>query len=657
MKKNILINFVKQLLNFIFPCLIVTDLFIVFFYQALNFMNNNFPKPIMANLLFTVDERPLLKPEYDISIYLVTLFLLMFFFWLVKKISQTNLFNQLKKKKFNTFIKLILIVPLGLYFISKLGPFPLSEGQQINNSYSFPYLLVITWLLLFFGGLFWLVRKNRTFKVVLMIILVIVIAFLTFAAKFPIYYHEYAFFTGPILEIAHGKTIYSQIGSQYSFLLVLLLGYLAKFSLFDIAYMPVLIWLLYIVQYFFCFYLIYKISDSVMMALLGLFSIITVNYYSLMHLGINFPQIGPARWLPLILSIYFLYRFQDIRSKKFILILAFLTFFMVDSGIYIIMAYLTTLATIFIKEKIGFLKILKNILFLFISLIGFYLVINLINLSLGYRFINIALAFSKIGQYSQLGFGMLPILGQSYIWLIIATYIISLIYYFKQIKTNLTDNILIYSAHLSVFTSIYYLGRSHPHNLFNISLFVIFNISILISIIIKKKSVSWLKPVILLIFYLLFIVMPTYARGQAISENIKQQLDRLSLKDIFIPDIKDVLAKYEDEVSLINNYIPEKNIVIIFVEDTYLFYLTNKNNLMNMNPQNMISTQEDSDFGLSNVFKICPKRIAVECNLFNRCDSPQSIDQVQRLKLIETKCEIKYYPLICTYQLCIGEAK
>jgi len=657
MKKNILTDIVNPLINLVLPCLIVTDLFIAFFYQVLDFMNHYYPKPIMVNLLAAVDVQSLLRPEYDISIFLLTLFLLLFFFWQGKNISQTKIVNQLRKKKINIFIKLILIVPLSLYFINKLGLFPLSEGQQVNNSYALPYLLVITALLIIFGGLFWIARKNRTLKVVMMIILVPTIAILTFVPKFPIFPQDYAFFSGPIMEIAHGKTIYSQIGSQYSFLLVIFLGYLAKFSLFNIANLPVLIWVLYIVQYFICFFLIYKISNSAVLAFLSLFSILTVNYFSLMLFAIVFPQIGPTRWLPLVLSIYFLYRFQDIRAKKFILIMTFLSLFTVDSGIYLIMAYLTTLIIIFIKGKIGFYKILKSILLLFISLISIFLAVNLINLSLGYQSINIGLVFNKIGQYSKLGLGMLPIPEQSYLWLIVGVDILSIIYYFKQAKTTFIDDILIYSAQLSIFVSIYYLGRSHPNNLLNISLFFIFNSSILISIIIKKNSTKWSRPAILLIFYLLFIVVPIYARGQAISDNIKQQLDRLSLKDVLTPDMKDVLAKYKDDVKLINSYIPEKNIVIIFAEDTYLFYLTNKNNLMNMNPQNMIITKDDSVFALSNVFKICPKRIAVDCNLFNRCDTPQLITQLQRIELIENKCKIKYYPLICAAHICIGQAE
>ena len=81
---------------------------------------------------------------------------------------------------------------------------------------------------------------------------------------------------------------------------------------------------------------------------------------------------------------------------------------------------------------------------------------------------------------------------------------------------------------------------------------------------------------------------------------------------------------------------------------------------MKMDPQAMIRTQEESNFGLSNVFKVCPKRIAVDCKLFNRCGGPQITEDyflAQRLSLIENKCRVKYYPLVCTYQLCIAESK
>lgn len=656
--KKIFSRFVNQLIDLSFLSLLVVDFFIGFYYFSLEFLNRNFPLTVKVNFLIK-EQVPYIKPEYDISLYLISLILLIFFLWGYTKLSRMVFFHNLNQKKIITVAKFILILPLGLYFIDKLGVYPMSETQTTNSRYFIPYLSGSTLLIIFFTILFFLIKTKKILKLTYLLLIVLMIGFLTFIAKFPIFYQDYSFFSGPILEIAHGKTIFNQIGSQYGFSFVLLLGYLAKFSLFDIAYLPMLVWFLYILQYFLCFYLILKISDSIILALMSLFSLLTINFFSLMVFGTVLPQTGPVRWLSLVLSLYLLYHFKDLRSKKFILSLVLLGSLIVDSGIYLVIAYSLTLVIVWLKQKITLVQICKSFAWLFIYSAGVYLIINLVNLSLGYQFINLLPALTKIKQYSQLGLLMMPIPNKSYIWLVVAMFILSLIYYLKQSRPSLDDNLLLYSSTLSALSLIYYLGRSHPHNLFNISLFFILNVSIFISVCIKKKSASWLKPAVLVIFYLFFILIPAYARKQAISDNINQQIDRLSQKDIFVPDMKLVLSKYNQEVELINHYIPEKNALIIFIEDTYLFYLTKKGNLMDINPQMMISSQEESDFALNNVYKICPKRIAVDCKLFNRCGTPQTLEEkvfAQRLSLIETKCQLKYSPLICTYQLCIGEA-
>ena len=154
--------------------------------------------------------------------------------------------------------------------------------------------------------------------------------------------HDFSYFLGPIYEIAHGKTLFTNTSSQYGFISILLLEFLHKIHVFNPFYLPIFTWILYVVQYFLSFWIIYKASRSVVIGLLGLFSIITVNYFSLFHLPNSYPQIGPIRWLPLIISLYLLQKYKNIDNFNLIFFLSLLSLWNIEAGIVLFLTFVST---------------------------------------------------------------------------------------------------------------------------------------------------------------------------------------------------------------------------------------------------------------------------------------------------------------------------
>lgn len=654
----------KIFLNSLFFTFLLSDIFIFFFNKIINFIDIN---PIGSTELY-------LGAKYEIQIYvcLMTLFVLLIF--LYRKLSNLSYLKYFQSNnRFKPLIqtaKWLITILLIIVFVIQLGEFPLRQDFIVNKIFIFYYFLGILTLISAFSFIYFFWNKHSFFKKIFFISIILLIAGITFISKLPIYFHDFSFFLGPILEIAKGKTIFTQIFSRYSFLGVLILGYLYKFSLFNPLYFPILIWLLYIVQYFVSFYLVLKISNSVVLSLMMLFSMLTVNFYSLMHFPSMVPEIGPLRWLPLVFSLYILYLFKDFKSKKFILALALLSFFTIDTGIYLIVAYCASLAILFLKNQISLKKILILISFLLLSWIIVFTTINIINIILGYQLINLKPVYFSLRSISKSYFLMIPIGNQSYFWLIILVYFTSLNQIFKNDKQESLDNILLFSTNLMALTVIYFVGESHPHNLLNLSLFFILNVSILIAKSFRNNKSLILKSFLLFIFFMLFIIYPGISRNISIKDNISNQISRLDLNKPFEPEIISALTIYKPEINLIKSNLRQKEIVIISPDDTYLFYLLkNKISLIDTLPQQVLNSEYEENRALKKVFSVCPKQIAVDCRILNKCEDYVTLNSAHNpveqsfqlekkfstsiLKKIENKCQLKYLPTICTKKLCI----
>lgn len=659
--------------------LFFTDLWILLYTQLLHLLNAKFPASVGAEYFFP----SLLAPEpFEIPLYLILSFLTVLVIFLFYRLSA--------KKRVK---KLLIFTILSLIFIWNIGDYPL-QGQASFLPYpinSDTAILILFAYLFSVASIIFLGRILSRYPFILLLSVVALVAIFTFEPKFPATPHEFAYSFGPIYEIAKGKTIFSQVSSQYGLLSILALGYLAKFHLFNPFYLPHLTWLLYILQYFLCFYLIYKISKSGILALLGLFSILTINYFSLFDFPNATPQIGPMRWLPLILSLFFLYKFKSFYAKKFILLLSLLLFWNIDSGISLLLAYLFSLFILTVINIKNLTSTVKSLVLLSIGTLGIFLILNVVNLALGYHSIDIVSATSRLRQFAIAGANMIPIPDQTYFWLVILIYLASIIYFFRKqtiddrrSKVEFEDrelrienqpstfqpqslsstiyhpsSILLFSANLSLFASVYFVGRSHPHNLFNIAMFPLLNSFILIGIIMKNK----LRFIFYVSCFIVFIVFPAFQRKEAMATMIKANLDKLPAANIFKPELEERVSRYYlPETQLIKQNFPEEEILLLSMDDSYLLYLANKSSVLLDNPQlgSGILAKSDLDNVLKKAVQSCPKKIAATCTLFNRCSRYETFNNwqidVQKLLLnsLEKSCRIKYQPVKCTNKICVA---
>ena len=677
----------------------VTNLWIISYTNILTYLSFLFPPVVNEHLL-----RNIAFPNpFKIPLYLfLTTFLVVGIWFLYSRFS----FLATKRgQQTRELLKWLLFLFLFILFLRKLGPYPLSNDFFPYIPRSDPTMYTIIFGLYCFAIVFCIIQlcliarifqHLRFFYPLFSVVIILIVAFFTFEPRFPISGHDYSFFFGPILEIARGKTIYTDIPIQHGVLSILSFALLYKFQSFELLSLPAIVWFLYVVLYYVYFYLIHKISRSLGLALIGLFSIITLNYFSLSGLPASYPQIGPMRWLPLILVLFFLYRLKNVTSKRLIFAIALFSFWFVDSGIALLLSYLATLGISSLSRSISVKKTAASIIFLFMSLIAVIFGMNIVLHSTGYRGLDLFKIVHTLNKYASLGIAQLPIESHTYFWFVPLIYFASIIYFFtKHIKhadhvgdtkggdpasaqirrysppvehlregisgQNLHDIILLFSANLSLFASIYFVGRSHPHNLFHISIFPLLTVFIFIGIFFSQVKSVKIKLLLVICLFITFVVFPSYERSYTLTEMILTKVDRLRSGRIFRSEVKEIVNKrYSDEFSLIKKHIKEDEIIILSVDDSYLFYAIKKKNLLAANPIMGIDLPEDLNFAVKKAVILCPKRIAIDCSVVGKCPSYTPFIGVSfNLNLIldelEKGCGAKYVPIVCTRQLCIAE--
>jgi hypothetical protein len=543
-------------------------------------------------------------------------------------------------------------------------PYTASEASATYHLFLFFYLTVMALILVETAILEKLIQKNRKVFIFFLGLVLFLIAIVTFEPRFPMVGHDYSFFFGPVWEIISGKTIYTDTPALYGFTSTLLFTALYKLGILNIWYLPAIVWFLYIAEYFLCFYLIYKIGQSLILATVSLFSIITINYFSNYLLPATIPQTGPLRWLPLIVAIYLVYKFKRLDSKIVVLSFPILVFWFLDSGIFLMLSYFFSLFILFLNKRLNLKKLISCVFYFVVTSICIFILINIIQIILGYKFIDIFLLFEKMREFALAGFGMLPMPEKGYFWFVVLIYFMSLIYLFKEKLSNANHQLLLFSSNTLFFSAIYFVGRSHPHNLFHIGIFAILNLYILFAFLSQKINNRSGKFAFCLILIFFTIIFPAYERQEILTRTIMVKINQFRQGDIFKPESEAILkTKYKDDIAMINRSLPDKKILILSDDDTYLFYLTGKQNLLNYNPQIINIAKSDFQHSLREAVIACPKKIAADCRLFNKCSDSDLFSlsyvfvQPQFLNYLETSCKGQYKPVECTNHLCIGKTE
>lgn len=655
-------------MGLIIESFLITNIWIFLFNTLLFYLRLKIPAPSIVDFVVIWPKpEPSEIPLYIILTFTVVIGIYFLHKFFVKPVSlEIKLTSTYQKAAKYIFFGFMLII-----FISNLGSYPLkgviqpdfkSDLDFFGYFYFFVYLGAIILIIIESSIISNLFKNKKTLLIGLgSALILLIIALFTFEPRFPLSPHDYSYFFGPIYEVAQGKTLYTEATSQYGFLSILFLAVLLRIELLSFAYLPAFIWVMYIILYFFCFFFIYRVSRSLTLALLGLFSIITLNYFSLYHLPISIPQVGAMRWLPVILSAVLFYRLKHIDSKAFIFLTGLLSFWVVDSGLSIILAYFATLFIFFLARITDLKKTVKAGLMFLFSLISIFTLLNITLIVSGFRTIDIFQIFLRLRQYTQAGFGMLPIESQTYFWIVMFIYFFSIVFFFRKEKRDFYDHFTIFIANLSFASSIYYVGRSHPHNLFHISIFPLLNVFLLISQFLKKIKSSNFLLLTYIFLFLIFIFIPAYDRKEALAKNIKTKVEKLLEGSVFTSDFDAMVNKrFWQETKLIKDNLTDPEVAILSIDDTYLLNLTNKRNLLYNNPQIAGTTYQDLDFTLQKAVKVCPPKIAIDCRAVGKCENYVPLNESAifmpplLLKVLQDRCHTRYEPTLCTNQLCLA---
>lgn len=689
-------------MSYIIAVFLAADFWVFLYTRLLSLLNKLYPAKLTETFYI-----PGAYPEsFEIPLYLGLTFAFVFILYFICIIDNNG---NLLKTHISASIKLAVILILVYIFITNLGFYPLkgdADPYPPRADSSFYTLSFVIYVSVIAFVTLQLAILQRFFKSLGKIgplisfgLVITIIAVFLFEPHFPISGMDYSFFSGPIWEVSQGRTILTDTPSQYGVLPILFFALLSKLNLFRISYLPYFFWTLFLVEYALFFYLIYNIGRSFFLALVGLFSLITINYFSISHIPLFTPQTGPLRWLPLFFSLFLLFKLKKVDAKILIFIVALSVYWILDTGLYLIMAYLMTLFVMTISKMIQFIRVIKAVIRLGVYLGLILLFLDGAHLLFGYKSVNMVPAFAKIQQYSRAGFNMIVMPDKSYFWLVILVYFASIIYIFRNEKQKLdtgrsrldlearslklddqTSNLqlhnpassfqhqislLLFSANLSLFGGIYFLGRSHPHALFWIAPLTLVNFFLLINMISKNQGISSSRAKIFLgIFYfIVLIAFPIYNRKEVMMERIIQSYKRILEGKPLQASLDSYLnKKYSAEKKLIEKNLLDKKVAILHSDETYFLYMTNKQNLLLTNPQTSINSKADLTFALHEINQVCPEKIAIDCRLVGKCSENWTfagmnyLIQPYLLAAIEKSCRVKYEPVECTSQLCIAKA-
>src|SRR3989344_6026762 len=397
--------------NIFITILIFTNIWINGYISLLSILNERFLSgfKVSSNLLIEVTPEPFEIPLYIFMAVIMIIVIIAFF----KKLAL-----YFSKKSSPT--KLLLFFLFLSLFIFRLGQYPMIEEFTLETFVKATLYISAIILVIFISKLVLRKTNKEKFDWMYYVFIFMIIAFFLFEPRFPIGPSDYTYFLGPVYEVSSGKTIYTDVSSQYGFLSVLFFSFLSNL-LSPLIIIPYFVWLLLSLGYFLCFRIFYGLSRSITLSLVGLFSIITINYYSLIHLGLQNPQ-NPLRWPILIMAVFLFYKIHNIRSKVFIFLISLLSFWIVDSGIELILAFGFTLFISFLTRKINFQQAIFTLFYFFLNIFLIFQAINLLHILLGYAPINAFLVFEKLREFAQAGFYMVAMEPTNFFWIIILFY-------------------------------------------------------------------------------------------------------------------------------------------------------------------------------------------------------------------------------------------
>jgi hypothetical protein len=424
------------------------------------------------------------------------------------------------------FIELTIIYSVTAYFSLDVGNF-----SKIT-------IIILILLSIFISKIWQFLSKNifQKNKLILFIIFILTILISFFCTQKPIEYHHYSFYVGPAYEINQGKSILSDVPSQYGYLSIHFVQQILKPFGITFNNFHYLNQLLFILFFILVFFIIYRITKNNLLVLI--FSVIAIFFQTQFSLDSNAlaPSTGPLRFgLSLLIILFLTYFPNNLGIFISTIVSAVSIFWSIETAIYIVPAYIFCLGIFSLKNSPKFrdsLKIFGKYLLIFFttSLVIFGLII-----AKEYQYHH---TFPLIKNYLQFataysdGFGseLIPILGNYYLAIIIMN--TGLILVFDEFKKNHSKYLFILSFiaihNIAIFS--YFVSRSNQNNIVNISMFFLIELCLILKIINKKikLQIIYTLPIslfIVIFFYVSYLNITNPKRLHYSTQNTLTQLN------------------------------------------------------------------------------------------------------------------------------------
>ncbi len=333
-------------------------------------------------------------------------------------------------------------------------------------------------------------RTERKWLYVLNVLVILLVIFLIFDPTFPIERHHQNHILSPAHDLKLGRSLLVDINCQYGVLSVYFVKSALSILPFSYQGLSLLVTILLIIQYSVVYILLRYLLKSFIPSVLILWLIIEANFFATLGEAAAYPSIGPLRFgLSYLLLLAVAARSQYTTKGKFLrmaqwFVVAVASAWSMETFVYVFFTY----ASIIIYEigmesktiKIFILSVVKDVL----GLLFFALIVHsLLAANIYWRSHHLPrwdYYFDYISLYSKKEFGTMLIAPWSpWILFIVIPFASLMALAFKIIFRN-TDNehsgqfkIIAGLAGLSIAQFTYFLGRSHPNNLFHISIPVI----------------------------------------------------------------------------------------------------------------------------------------------------------------------------------------
>ena len=314
------------------------------------------------------------------------------------------------------------------------------------------------------------------------------IGYMTIDPYFRVNAYHSAFYLAPLADMKAGKSLLVDVNAQYGVLVFYFLK--AIFNFFPMGYTSFAFWgeVMIVVQYFLFYFIARQLLKSEVLAFFSLGTLLLVNHFASKITDPAFvPSPGPLRFgfIYLLMTLIILRNKIPKKINLFYrlesLVVASAFFWSFEVCVYTVPPYLGLLLFESLEVKAGMVRLEGGVLLKRLKeLLGFILLIA------GYLYWDI---FSRSGtlphwsyyfEYVFLykgGFGLLPMEGMGYWWFMFGILYFSFfsvlgIFYGRDQKNPNPPhfNAIVLLTFYGITQFLYFIGRSHPINLLNVSM-------------------------------------------------------------------------------------------------------------------------------------------------------------------------------------------